>query len=71
MTTGRKELLLETEILAELSDHPDARVVASAHEGHESRAMIEHPRPWWFAWLGPRRTVISVSYSGHVERHRA
>jgi hypothetical protein len=68
VTGGRKELILETEVLAEVSEHEGAEVLNVDHRSWESTAVIEYPRRW--RWLGKRRVVIVVTPEGRILRHK-
>lgn len=68
MNQGRKELILETEVLATISEHDGARVLTTDHQSWESTAVIEYPRRW--AWLPKRRVLIIVTAAGRIIRKK-
>lgn len=67
MNTSRKELILETEVLAELADHPEGRCLNTDHQSWESTAVIEYPRRWL---PGKRRVLIIVTSAGRIMRKK-
>lgn len=67
MNQARKELILETEVMAELDRHPDGRCLNTDHQSWESTAVIEYPRRWWW---GTKRVLIIVTSAGRIMRKK-